>query len=599
MNLIISMKSHLLIYTLYFLLFLLAGTSMSYAQENFTLDMVRTDGTQLTEYATGFPTPEKLNTELRRVINVYKENGHYAASIDSLKKDSTRYTAYIYVGEKYENVQIDLTTVPEEVRMLKAGSIIESESVRLSALSAYLNKWLVLLENSGYPFATAQLVDTEMKDGTAYGRLEIEQNNQIRIDSLVLKGTLKMSKRFLQNYFNIHPEDIYNESLNQQINDRIRELPYASAVRAPYVEFIEDRAHIYIFMKPQNASRFDLLLGLLPRTAEEGGGVELSGEGELKLWNALKQGEKIELNYKNYPAAAQQLEAAVYYPYLPYLPLGLDTDFKLYIRDTLYIDRRFKAGLQYQLTGNDYVKFFYENEAITLLTINEQQIISSRSLPDNIDTRINNYGLSLHMERLDYRNNPRKGWLLHTELSAGRKKIPRNGTILDIVDDAEPDYNFSQLYAEVEEVALNTKLSLTAQKFWPIGSQSTLLTGLRGAYLSSPNIFLNDLYRIGGSRLLRGFDEETIFTDRYAVATAEYRYLIGENSYFNAFIDQSYRYNSTLMAESHDWPLGFGAGFNFETTAGIFGLSYALGRQFSNPLDLRSGKIHFGYVNLF
>jgi hypothetical protein len=45
--------------------------------------------------------------------------------------------------------------------------------------------------------------------------------------------------------------------------------------------------------------------------------------------------------------------------------------------------------------------------------------------------------------------------------------------------------------------------------------------------------------------------------------------------------------------------LGFGAGLTFETKAGIFGLSYAVGKQNSNPLDFRSSKIHFGYVNIF
>jgi hypothetical protein len=48
-----------------------------------------------------------------------------------------------------------------------------------------------------------------------------------------------------------------------------------------------------------------------------------------------------------------------------------------------------------------------------------------------------------------------------------------------------------------------------------------------------------------------------------------------------------------------DFPFGFGAGAAFETKIGIFGLSYAMGRQLDNAISFKSGKIHFGYVNYF
>lgn len=571
-----------------------------WAQDNFSLDIKRIDGESLTDYKTGFSTVDKLDAELRRIINVYKENGYYAASIDSLRKDSIDFTAFIYVGEPIKKLKIDLSEVPDSIKLLqRALGSAESEQISFSSLALYQDRWLKVLENNGYPFASVQLKDTEIVEGEARGALLIDTHNKIHIDSLVLKGPLKMSKRFLQNYFDIHPDGIYSEEKNQRINDRIKELPYASATRVPYVEFIEDRASIYVFMAPRNASQFDVVLGLLPRSAAEGGGFEISGEGELRLWNALKQGEKIELSYKNYPASAQQLDAGVYYPYLPYLPLGLDASFNLYIRDTLFIDRKLKIGFQYNLSGHNYVKLFLENEKKTLLSLNTAQIIQTKSLPENLDSRVNNYGIALHYENLDYKYNPTKGWLIHTEVSTGRKEIPRNGSILDLVDSSDPEFDFETLYDGINERNNNTNLSLELNRFWKIGSQSTLLTGIRAAYISSDNIFQNDLYRIGGNRLLRGFDEETIFTDSYGIATAEYRYLIGQNSYFNAFVDQAYRQNILLESNNSDWPVGFGIGFNFETSAGIFGLSYALGRELGNPINFRTGKIHFGYANLF
>jgi len=48
-----------------------------------------------------------------------------------------------------------------------------------------------------------------------------------------------------------------------------------------------------------------------------------------------------------------------------------------------------------------------------------------------------------------------------------------------------------------------------------------------------------------------------------------------------------------------DNPFGFGAGMSFETKAGIFSIMYALGKQFDNPIDMKSAKIHFGIISTF
>jgi hypothetical protein len=49
----------------------------------------------------------------------------------------------------------------------------------------------------------------------------------------------------------------------------------------------------------------------------------------------------------------------------------------------------------------------------------------------------------------------------------------------------------------------------------------------------------------------------------------------------------------------HDFPFGFGAGIAFTTKAGLFYLSYALGKQLDNPISFKTGKIHFGLAVQF
>jgi len=48
-----------------------------------------------------------------------------------------------------------------------------------------------------------------------------------------------------------------------------------------------------------------------------------------------------------------------------------------------------------------------------------------------------------------------------------------------------------------------------------------------------------------------------------------------------------------------DYPYGFGVSAAIETKAGIFGITYAMGKQLDNKISFKSAKIHFGYINYF
>ena len=134
----------------------------------------------------------------------------------------------------------------------------------------------------------------------------------------------------------------------------------------------------------------------------------------------------------------------------------------------------------------------------------------------------------------------------------------------------------------------------------PIGQLGTIKTSIQSGWIFSPQeIFRNEQYRLGGNKLLRGFDEETVFSTRYAILTIEPRLLIGQNSYLFVFGDLGYTEDKTNETNTSDRPMGFGAGLTFETKVGLFGFSLALGKQLGNAFNYRDMKIHFGYVSLF
>ena len=97
---------------------------------------------------------------------------------------------------------------------------------------------------------------------------------------------------------------------------------------------------------------------------------------------------------------------------------------------------------------------------------------------------------------------------------------------------------------------------------------------------------------------MRGFNEESIFASTYAIFTAELKFQLDKSSAVFLFYDQAW-YERNDNVYFSDTPFGFGAGALLGTANGSFSIFYALGSEQNNPILLRNGKIHFGFINRF
>ncbi|MEM6321592.1 MAG: BamA/TamA family outer membrane protein, partial [Bacteroidota bacterium] len=363
--------------------------------------------------------------------------------------------------------------------------------------------------------------------------------------------------------------------------------------------FVEDEATITLFLEDRKANRFDFLIGVLPNN-QETGKVLITADIDAQFQNQFGKGERIHFEFEQLRPETQQLDLAFNYPYFLNTPLGIDFEFGLYKRDSIYRDLIWNIGLQYLLEGGNYLKVFSKNIGSTLLTIDEQAIIRNKQLPANLDIQNRSLGVAYQLEKLDYRFNPRSGWWLQLMASAGFKTIEKNNKIVSLLDENQPTFDFNQLYDNLELNTFQYQLQAQLDKYIPVGQRSAFKTSIRGATIISETAILqNEQFRIGGNQLLRGFDEQSIFASSYLLGTIEYRYLLSQNSYFFLFGDQAFLRNQADESIFANRPLGIGAGMTFETKAGLFGISYALGKVNGVPFEFRSAKIHFGFVSLF
>jgi hemolysin activation/secretion protein len=198
------------------------------------------------------------------------------------------------------------------------------------------------------------------------------------------------------------------------------------------------------------------------------------------------------------------------------------------------------------------------------------------------------------------RFNPQSGLEWKAILTAGIRKIQPNNAIKGLkVDSKGRPFNFASLYDTLKLASSQIRLNISMDRYQKIGSQATIKTGLKAGYIQAQKLFANELFQIGGIKTLRGFDEESIFASEYIIATAEYRYLIGQSSYLFAFLDAAHAGKKSYQSNFSDNFLGSGLGLSFETKSGIFNLAYAVGKKPDSALNFKESKIHFGFVSLF
>ena len=551
---------------------------------------------QLIDYSTGKLIKNKLNKTVTTpaeglkqtaiLVSDLQQRGYLLASADSYFVENDTLKIFIESNAIYKWAQLKNKNL-DNGALNSSGfkeKIYRNKKFNVNQTARLMQKLLLWYENQGYPFAQIQFDSLEINKESFKAHLKVNKGELFIIDSVTVKGTAKITNKYLQNYIGIKPGDVYNESVMRSIETRLKELPFVTVVRETDVYLMENSALVRMYLNGRKASNFSGIIGVLPNN-QQTGKLLLTGEANLKLKNSLGRGEAIEAEWRRLQAGTQSLNIRLAYPFLFNTQFGADGVFNLYKRDSTFLNLHRSIGIQYLMRGTDYLKVYLENKSSNLLSTKGLQNLIA--LPDFADVRSNIYGLELNITRLDYRLNPRKGIRVISKIGAGNRTIQKNAAL-------NPE-----LYEGLQLKSIQFNGTIDADIYFPIFKRATINFGMFGNWLNSKNLFENELSRIGGNNTLRGFDEESIFSSSFAILNLEYRYLLEENSFLFLFWNGAWYENKAINRNISDIPYGFGAGISFQTKAGIFSISYALGRQFSNPIEFRTAKVHFGITSLF
>jgi len=531
-----------------------------------------------------------IQPKLQSFIFELQNQGYLAASIDSIRFENDNVHSYLFLGRQFKWNALDFSRIESHMYDELNLERYLSEIIRLNDLNKMRTQLLNFYENNGFPFAQVQLQNTEIQDSIINTEIIVAKGDYYTLDSIIFKGDAKITKTFIRNTIKLKNGDAFNQRKIDQISKEIENIRFISEIKPSEIEFKEEQFDLYLYLENKKANRFNGIIGFLPESENESGKLLITGELNLNLVNSFGKGEEIYLSWERLESATQSLDIGFDFPFIFESNLGLDSDFSLFKKDSSYLNINTGLGLRLSLGSTDYIKAYYRYKNSSLIG-DDESLSTSLTLAD---VSSNIVGAKYSINKLDYYSNPRIGFQINVFAGVGFKSISNYANLNDSLD-----VNTDNKTIEIES-------GLDLEIYYPIYKNFVFHFGNITRYLdqfgdSNKDVifFENELYQFGGARSLRGFDENLFTASIYSLQNAEIRYLFEQNSAFYLFWNGAYYYKNVALNVTEDFPWGFGIGMDFETKAGIFSLSYALGKQFENPFEIRTAKIHFGYISRF
>lgn len=549
---------------------------------------------------TNFRTEQEAKTYIKQIPALLIKYGFIAASIDTSWVIGNTVFVDLYLGQKVDKFLLNTDSLDKEVKINAAVLLrrVQSKAYDNNSFTLLQNSILEYYSNNGYPFASVYLDEVMIEASSMKATIKVNKGMLYKIDSIRIIGKGNLNNRFLAAHLSIPNNSNYNSSRLEQIDKKILELPYIQSIQPSDITMLGTGAVVNLYLKPKKSNQIDFLVGFLPNSTP-GGKSQLTGDVKLDLKNALGNGENFLFKWQSLQPRSPRLNIGFDQPYILKSAFGINFLFDLYKRDSNYRQVNAQIGTEFRLRDNQIGKLFVrvQNNSILQGAIDTNQIRLTRTLPADADVTSISAGVAYELAKTNYKFNPRVGSELVFNTSVGTKSIKVNNEIAQIKD---PNFNFASLYDSISKKSYQLRMQLTGAHYFPVGKKAVVKAGINSGWFASPVVFRNELFLIGGFKVLRGFNEEAFFAKQYGVVTIEYRYLTGRNSHLFTFIDVAVAQNRVQNLSKNNQFVSAGVGIVNETKFGLLNLSFAAGKRNDVDFNIREAvKLHFGYVNFF
>lgn len=497
--------------------------------------------------------------EIQLFRNKLDQSGFIQHEKISFYENDSIYYANFRLNNSVKNIRfrhVDMKTIAKNLGYLLQDST--SIDIPFNETAEFFDKIIKYYQNIGYPFVEVNVLRIRKELDYLLADLSIYSNDERKIDKIVIKGYTNFPRSFLNQSYNIKIGDLFKKDKILALSEHIQTTKFVSEIKKPEVLFTKDTTALYLYLKREKSNFFDGLIGF--STSPETQKIQLYGNVDLKIQNSLNHGEMLQLNWLSTQNQSQTLKLYLETPFLFNTPFTAGYNFGIYKQDTTFVTTTHLLTSDYQLTKNNSVGFLLEAKYSN--TTSAQDIESNNNFSSLF------YGASYTYSKPNIHPIFKRKIHLYSHVAQGKRD--------DIMQ-----YKIANIF----------------QYLFPISQKQNILLKNTTEILISDIYLENELYRIGGSKSIRGFDENSFIADSFTYLNTEYNYLSGNSSYVSALIDIS-----LLRNKLHDSLLttySFGVGFTQQTKIGQLGIQYIIGNTDKNSFSFNNSKLHINISQSF
>ena len=512
---------------------------------------------------------KSLQEETRHILQILQKIGCLESELETVEKyNDSAYIANYYVGPKYTRIKIFYSNEDFTKKELLRYSNEISESyfiIPFENLEHTLNSLNIDKTKNGNTFARVSLKNIKALDSkTLTANINVSNGSKRTIDQILIKGYNQFPESFIKYHAGIKKGMTLENSVLIRKNNELNSLDFVTTTKPPEILFKEDSTTVYFYLKKLKNNNFDGILGF--SSGEEKQGLTLNGYINLELNNNLNYGEQFSLNYKSDGNEQQNFRVRLSVPYLFKTPLGIETELKIFKRDSTFLTSNQFAKINYQINTKSKAHIGYKsyqsnnlrNESPTNLLVEDYK---SKFL-------LTGYSFIKNQNNILF---PIKS-MFQINFEIGTKK--NNST------------KESQLRAET-----------LFYYIFNLNLKNSILIKNNSRLLSSDTYLTNELYQFGGVNSIRGFNENSIDASFFTVLNTEYRYQFNNNLYLHSIFDIAYFENQNIALREKLYSFGFGIGL--QTTSGIIKFGVANGNTENQDFNFSNTKIHVSITSKF
>lgn len=484
-----------------------------------------------------------INSEVSSILAKVQQSGYFTPIVDSVHQQRNVFTAYFSLGYKTNIAALDIIK----------NSNINKKYIRIEKLTSYIDSINNHLDKKGASFSEVKLENFLLKKDTLFGALNITESQKRNINKIIVKGYDKFPRSFLKYYFGINKNKTFSKNQLEIISAKSQLLPFAEEIRKPQTLFTKDSTILYLYLKKKNSNSVDAIVNFANKNDDSG--LLLNGNIDLHLNNVFNSGENLRLFWNQIANQNSQLELSTRNPYIFKSPIYLESAFNLYRQDSSFVNTEFSinTGLPINELSNVGIGF-YAKSSNNLDETKNLQVDYSSSFFTAFYEYVKRDITSVFTDKFGYRLQP----------FIGQRKTDINS---------------------VNQLAFKFKI----YRIFELNQRSYIYANSVSEILTSDSYLTNEIYRIGGANSIRGFNEQSIFTNRYSYLNLEYRFVTSNTNYLYTISDLGL-YNN-MVSNTYDFIQGLGFGYSFSQKNNQINLGYVVGFSPNQSFNFNDSKL--------